>query len=65
MSTILVTIIYINKHDCRINPGNRYKTFVEAHRLSYKCANIIVYTVLHSTISTTYKSNQSMCFVSL
>ena len=23
--TISVTIIYINKHDSRINPGNRYK----------------------------------------
>ena len=25
MGTILVTIIYIDKHDSRINPGNRYK----------------------------------------
>ena len=25
MRTILVAIIYINKHDNRINPGNRYK----------------------------------------
>ena len=23
--TISVTIIYINKHDSRLNPGNRYK----------------------------------------
>ena len=34
MSTILVTIIYIHKHDSRINPENQYiKPFVEAHRL--------------------------------
>ena len=25
MDTISVTIIYINKHDSRINQGNRYK----------------------------------------
>ena len=34
MNTILVTIIYIDKHDStvRINPGNRYlKTCVETH----------------------------------
>ena len=33
MGTISVTIICINKHDSRINQGNRYKDYVEEYRL--------------------------------
>ena len=34
MGTILVSIMFINKQDSRVNHGNRDYTFIEAHRFN-------------------------------
>ena len=36
MGKILVTIIYISKHDSRINPGNRYKGICLSTSVNFK-----------------------------
>ena len=36
MSTILVTIMYIHKHDSRINPENRYEAICRGTSVAFR-----------------------------
>ena len=45
IGTILVTIIYVNKHDSSINPGNRYNDICRSTSvtiLTIKLSSIII-----------------------